>query len=68
MQSTCFEFEGGQFNVAAVNLQTLPDGVSNGSQVDAGYPSYVIVPETYDDIYTDASAGKGGDGADAGGN
>lgn len=47
MQSTCFPSQGGPFNVAAVNLQTLPDLVTNGSQVDSGYPSYIIVPETY---------------------
>ena len=39
MQSTCFRSQGGPFNVAAVNLQTLPDMGTNGSQVDSGYPS-----------------------------
>ncbi|CAD6574191.1 MAG: hypothetical protein ASARMPRED_006584 [Alectoria sarmentosa] len=63
MQLTCFPSEGGPFNVAAVNLQTLPDADTNGSQVDPGYPSYVIVPETYDDVFTDVPADGGtGDG------
>ena len=39
MGSTCFTSPGGPFNVAAVNLQTLPDLGTNGSQVDTGYPS-----------------------------
>ena len=39
MRSTCFESSGGPFNVAAVNLQTLPSLSTNGSQVDTGYPS-----------------------------
>ena len=39
MQSTCFPSQGGPFNVAAVNLQTLPGLGTNGSQVDSGYPS-----------------------------
>ncbi|KAM0805689.1 hypothetical protein BDR22DRAFT_884660 [Usnea florida] len=49
MQSTCFTSQGKSFNVAAVNLQTLPGLGTNGSQVDSGYPSYIIVPETYND-------------------
>ena len=39
MRSTCFDTLGGSFNVAAVNLQTLPSLDTNGSQVDSGYPS-----------------------------
>ena len=39
MQSTCFTSQGKSFNVAAVNLQTLPGLDTNGSQVDSGYPS-----------------------------
>ena len=39
MVSTCFSSRDGQFNVAAVNLQTLPGISTNGSQVDSGYPS-----------------------------
>ena len=39
MYSTCFAPQGGSFNVAAVNLQTLPSLDTNGSQVDSGYPS-----------------------------
>lgn len=39
MRSTCFDSQGGSFNVAAVNLQTLPSLDTNGSQVDSGYPS-----------------------------
>lgn len=36
---------------------------ADGSQVDPGYPSYVIVPETYDDVFTDVPAdGETGDG------
>ena len=65
MQSTCFPSEGGPFNVAAVNLQTLPAVGTNGSQVDAGYPSYIMVPETYDDVYADTPADEeteGGEG------
>ena len=50
--------------MAAVNLGRLPDESSSGSEVDAGYPSYIIVPETYDDIYDDAEGGSnGGDGS-----
>lgn len=58
MQSTCFPSQGGQFDVAATNLQTLPGVGTNGSQVDSGYPSYIIVPETYHNIYTDTSDGE----------
>ena len=64
MQSTCFPSQGGQFNVAAVNLQTLPGVGTNGSQVDAGYPSYIIVPETYIDMYTDTPADEETGGGD----
>ncbi|CAF9939797.1 hypothetical protein IMSHALPRED_001638 [Imshaugia aleurites] len=56
MTSTCFASGDGPFNVAAVNLHTLPAVGTNGSQVDSGYPSYIIVPQTYDDTYTDAPA------------
>ena len=63
MRQTCFPAPGGSFDVAAVNLRRLPDESSSGSQVDAGYPSYIMVPETYDDIYDDAEGGSnGGDG------
>ncbi len=63
MQSTCFPSQGGQFNVAAVNLQTLPSVGTTGSQVDSGYPSYIIVPETYDNTNTGAPADEeAGDG------
>lgn len=61
MQSTCFPSDGGPFNVAAVNLQTLPDGGTTGSQVDAGYPSYIMVPETYDDVFTEGPDVEGTD-------
>lgn len=65
MQSTCFPSQGGQFNVAAVNLQTLPSVSTNGSQVDSGYPSYIIVPETYDDTNNDTPADEeAGDAAE----
>lgn len=53
MASTCFPSPDGPFNVAAVNLQTLPNTNTSGSQLDPGYPSYIIVPETFDDIYID---------------
>ena len=56
MESACFQFEDGRYNVAAVNLQTLPDENTTGTQVDSRYPSYIIVPETYDDIYLDGTA------------
>ncbi|KAF6231228.1 hypothetical protein HO173_010560 [Letharia columbiana] len=76
MQSTCFPSQGRQFNVAAVNLRTLPDVRTNGSQVDPGYPSYIIVPETYDNIYngtpaadepSDGDEEGGGEGEEEGG-
>ena len=51
MYSTCFSSPGEPYNVAAVNLQTLPDMNTSGSQLDTGYPSYIMVPQTYDDIY-----------------
>ena len=65
MRQTCFESPGVVSHVAAVNLRRLPDerSSSSGSQVDAGYPSYIMVPETYDNIYdhvTGASNGGGG--------
>lgn len=60
MQSTCFPSDGGPFNVAAVNVKLLPIGNSTGEQVDSGYPSYVILPETYDDTSADASASDAG--------
>ena len=44
--------------MAAVNLRRLPDVSSSGSQVDVGYPSYIMVPQTYDDIYDDGEAGS----------
>lgn len=56
MLTTCFPSDGGQFNVAAVNVKSLPAVGTSGSQVDSGYPSYVIVPETYDDTYMDTYA------------
>ena len=65
MQSTCFPSQGGPCNVAAVNLQTLPAVGTSGSQVDAGYPSYIMVPETYDDTNVGTPADEetsGGDG------
>ena len=46
--------------MAAVNLRRLPDESSSGSQVDVGYPSYIMVPETYDDIYDSAGGGSNG--------
>lgn len=64
MQSTCFATQGGPFNVAAVNLQTLPAVGSTGSQVDSGYPSYIMVPETYDDSSSDTSANAQASGGD----
>lgn len=68
MRQTCFPAPGGSFDVAAVNLQRLPDESSSGSQVDSGYPSYIIVPETYDDIYDDEGEGSnGGDGSSGSG-
>ena len=65
MRQTCFPTPWGSFDVAAVNLWRLPDESSTGSQVDAGYPSYIMVPETYDDIYDDGGGGgsNGGDGS-----
>ena len=53
MAMTCFEFRDRAFNVAAVNLVTLPSVETTGSQVDVGYASYIIVPETFDDIDND---------------
>ena len=62
MRQTCFPTPGGSFDVAAVNLRRLPDESSSGSQVDVGYPSYIMVPETYDNIYDDGEGGSNGYG------
>ena len=36
-------------NGGAVNLKTLPDQTQTGEAVDAGYPSYVMVPQALTD-------------------
>lgn len=41
---------------------------ASGSQVDPGYPSYIIVPETYDNIYNGTpAADEPSDGDEEGG-
>ena len=62
MNQTCFptpEGPKGFFNVAAVNLRELPDESSTGSQLDVGYASYIMVPQTYDNIYEHIVNGYG---------
>ena len=62
MFNTCFEVQGEPLlplNVAAVNLKTLPGLSGSGSQVDVGYPSYIMVPETFDDTDGGYQEGEG---------
>ena len=41
----------GRSNVATVNLAKLPTPNFTGEAVDANHPSYIMVAETYDDLY-----------------
>ena len=57
MAEACFDGSS-QYNVAAVNLQSLPNANSLGAAVNVGYPSYLIEYAQPRDV-SDAADGSG---------